>query len=175
MKRVAQTLKLILPIWKTHGYVWTHHGKHVQRRRHGGQRIHEWGVISRVSSHLHIGSWHSIDRTGSIGVEVPTFHCETWLRDMTYIKLICRQRGHGAPGSNARVHISGPGRGLKRWRHINRKMIRDPRHGLSIIILHTITKSRWIFPHEMSEHRGGDSSKWGSQRKSIIHDNENSA
>jgi hypothetical protein len=35
------------------------------------------------------------------------------------------------------------------------KMTRDPRCRLSIIVLHTIMKSGWIFPHEMSEHCGG--------------------
>jgi hypothetical protein len=35
-------------------------------------------------------------------------------------------------------------------------MIRDPRHGLSVIIFHTMMKSRWIRPHEMSERHG-----WG--------------
>jgi hypothetical protein len=43
--------------------------------------------------------------------------------------------------------------------HTIRKMIRDPRHGLSVIILHTIMKNRRIHPHEMSEHHGGGSSK----------------
>jgi hypothetical protein len=37
----------------------------------------------------------------------------------------------------------------------NRKIIRDPRHGLSVIILHTIMKSGRIHPHEMSERHGG--------------------
>jgi hypothetical protein len=34
-------------------------------------------------------------------------------------------------------------------------MIRDPRHGLSAIILHTTMKIGWIRPHEMCEHHGG--------------------
>jgi hypothetical protein len=34
-------------------------------------------------------------------------------------------------------------------------MIRDPRHGLSVIVLHTIMKSERIHPHVMSEHHGG--------------------
>jgi hypothetical protein len=34
-------------------------------------------------------------------------------------------------------------------------MTRDPRHGLSIIVLHTIMKSERICPHVMSEHHGG--------------------
>jgi hypothetical protein len=34
-------------------------------------------------------------------------------------------------------------------------MTRDPRHGLSIIVLHTIMKNRQIDPHRMSEHHGG--------------------
>jgi hypothetical protein len=34
-------------------------------------------------------------------------------------------------------------------------MIRDPTHGMSVIIMHTIMKSRRIRPHEMSGRHGG--------------------
>jgi hypothetical protein len=38
-------------------------------------------------------------------------------------------------------------------RHINWRMTRDPRRGLSAIVLHTIMQSRRIRPHE--NHGGG--------------------
>ena len=115
-------------------------------------------------------------RTRSVRGEVPTSHSESWLRDMTPIKRRHRRRGHGAPGSNAKIHISGSGRGWKGQRHIwhiNRKMIRDPRHGMRIIILHTIMKIGRIRPHEMSECHGGGSDKCRSQMESTIDDNGN--
>jgi hypothetical protein len=98
-------------------------------------------------------------RIGSVRGEVPTSHIEIWLRDMTHIKRGNRHWGHGALGSNARVHISGPERGLHGQRHINRKMTRDPRHRLSIIVPHIIMKNRRIKLHELSMHHGVGSGK----------------
>ena len=127
MKRVAWTIKLVLFVTNTQGYMSTYHGESVRRNQHGRRRIHGWGVVSRVRTHLSIGSWKSITGTGSIRGEVPTSHHKSRLRDTTHIKWRHRNWGHGAPRSNARIHISGPRRGLKWWRHINREMTRDPR------------------------------------------------
>ena len=87
---------------------------------------------------------------GSIREKVPNSN-----GNMTHIK---RRSGHGSddsPMSNDRIHISRPGRGLHVGKNINKKMTRDPRRGLSIIILHTIMRSERIHPHEMSGHHGG--------------------
>jgi hypothetical protein len=53
-------------------------------------------------------------------------------------------------------------------------MTRDARHDVCSIFLHTIMKTKRICPHEMSRHHGVGSSERGSQKDSIIHDNENS-
>jgi hypothetical protein len=39
------------------------------------------------------------------------------------------------------------------------KMTRDPRCGLSIVVLHTIVKSGGVHPREMSRHHGVGSSE----------------
>jgi hypothetical protein len=40
-------------------------------------KIHGWGVISGISTHLSTGSWKSIASIGSIRGKVPTSHGDT--------------------------------------------------------------------------------------------------
>jgi len=173
IKRVAWIVKLILPIWSSQGYMRTCHGKGVQRNWHGGHRIHGSGVIGRIGTHMSVRSWKSIAWNGFVRGEVSTSHCESWLRYMTHIKRRQRNQSHGSPRSNDNIHINELGRGLQGWRHINRRMTRDPRRGLSAIVLHTIMKRERIRPHEMSGNHGVGSGKWGSKRTSTLHDNNN--
>ena len=53
----------------------------------------------------------------------------------------------------------GQGEDCTGGRHINIKMTRDPRCGLSVVVLHTIVKSERVHPHEMSRHHGVGSSE----------------
>jgi hypothetical protein len=81
------------------------HGKSVRKNWNSGRRIHGWGVISRITTHLRTCSWKDEANIGSIRRDITTSHSEIWLRDMTLIKRICKQRIHHAPKSKTKIHI----------------------------------------------------------------------
>jgi hypothetical protein len=173
MKGVSHTIKIAPFGWNTKGQMKFRHGKSFCRNRHSGRRICGWSVTSRITAHLRTFYWKS----GFIGRNIPTCYHKSCLRDMTPTKRRGRIRRHHAPRPKTWIHIRRRDKGWKVRRHVwntMRKMIRVLRHWLSIIIFHTIMKHRWILPHEMREFHGGGSIKWGSQRDSSIHDNDNS-